>query len=393
MKTLTRISTLFFLALTLANCSSSDDGGGESVPVLIPPSVTTNDVDNINGLNATMHGTISSVGSGVFQYGFCYGTNPNPTLQNSASTAINGSYTGAFSETISFGMSNATYYVRAYAGTFFGGTEHVTYGNQVAFTTGFPIDGLKVADIATNKATFGINVITVPQNVYRMGVVYGTLQNPTVTNGDTVDFQQEVGIQNYSNNYLSSSMTPNTTYYARTYYELTNDEVYYGEQTTFRTTGYYGPAGGYVAYDKGEFTDGWRYLEVDPNGLLYSGYNPDWGCQGTFVSNTYTEMGTGTANTLAIVLGCNAANCAARLCNNLVRGGQSDWFLGSRNEMLTIVRSLKGLNINIQSCWTSSETTAMQAYRVFLNSNPGDNVTSAVKDKSADDYVLPIRRY
>jgi hypothetical protein len=38
-----------------------------------------------------------------------------------------------------------------------------------------------------------------------------------------------------------------------------------------------GPAGGYVFYDKGEYSDGWRYLECAPEDDVYSfgGYE-DW---------------------------------------------------------------------------------------------------------------------
>ncbi len=58
-----------------------------------------------------------------------------------------------------------------------------------------------------------------------------------------------------------------------------------------------------------------------------------WGCYGTTIGGTSTAIGTGQANTTAIVNGCNQAGIAARICNDLVLNGYSDWFLPSKDEL------------------------------------------------------------
>lgn len=96
-----------------------------------------------------------------------------------------------------------------------------------------------------------------------------------------------------------------------------------------------GPAGGIVFYDKGSYSDGWRYLEAAPSDIDVSGdYTHVWGGYGTSVG------GTGTANTQAIVAAYGTSdpynhtgNYAARLCDLYSYGGYDDWFLPSKDEL------------------------------------------------------------
>lgn len=377
----------------LANCSSSDDGGGEpTVPTFIPPTVSTAPAGNINGLSVTLNGNISATGAGVASYGFCIGDEANPSMGNGNDMTLDnyGSHSGNFSQTVNLDEPNKTYHVRAYATTSTAFGQVVTYGADVTFTTNYPFQIKPVKNIVSNAATFSMDILSVPVNAYKIGICYGTNQNPTVTNGEILEFSQATGYQESGNIPLIDPLTPDTMYHARAFYEFSNNVVFYGPQVSFRSAGYFGPAGGYVAFDKGETIDGWRYIEVSPIEALYNGNNPQWGCYGSFVSNTSPQLGTGLANTTTVVSGCNAANCAARLCYNFTRNGFTDWYLGSRDEMLIILNSLKGINVNIQSCWTSSEITAGEAYRVTFN---GPYIISAARDKSYSDYVFPIRRY
>jgi hypothetical protein len=71
------------------------------------------------------------------------------------------------------------------------------------------------------------------------------------------------------------------------------------------------------------------------NGLIAATSNQvaaEWGCHGTLIG-TSTEIGTGQANTTAIVNGCSQAGIAARICNDLELNGYSDWFLPSQDEL------------------------------------------------------------
>ena len=94
------------------------------------------------------------------------------------------------------------------------------------------------------------------------------------------------------------------------------------------TVGNGGPAGGRVFYDKGSYSDGWRYLEAAPSdqstGIQwYNGANINTGA-------TATGVGSGRANTSTIISKQEAGNYAAALCDKLVLGGFDDWFLPSR---------------------------------------------------------------
>jgi len=91
-----------------------------------------------------------------------------------------------------------------------------------------------------------------------------------------------------------------------------------------------GPAGGIVFYDKGNNSDGWRYLEVAPSdagsGIAWDNGNyPD--------VTTGTAIGSGKANTEAIIGALGSGRYAAQVCHDLTTGGLQDWFLPSKDEL------------------------------------------------------------
>ena len=121
-----------------------------------------------------------------------------------------------------------------------------------------------------------------------------------------------------------------------------------------------GPAGGKIFYDKGHYSEGWRYLEAAPSD---QSTGTDWGCYGTAISGADgTEIGTGKQNTLDIVADCATSGTAAAVCATLTSGGYSDWFLPSLDEMLTMSEEITGFSGN--SYWSSSEYSATHAWKV-----------------------------
>ncbi len=121
-----------------------------------------------------------------------------------------------------------------------------------------------------------------------------------------------------------------------------------------------GPAGGIVFYDKGEFSDGWRYLEAAPRSE--EAIEP-WGGYGTEVVDARgTAIGTGAANTQAIVekLG-DGAEYAARVCADMDYRGYDDWFLPSKEELNRMYENLhqEGMGgFAPELYWSSSELNA-----------------------------------
>jgi hypothetical protein len=102
-----------------------------------------------------------------------------------------------------------------------------------------------------------------------------------------------------------------------------------------------GPAGGIVFYDKGEFSDGWRYLEAAPAETEF--YAP-CGTYGQTVAKTNTKTGFGKQNTVLMTEKLKAlgeSDCAAQLCAGLNYGGLSDWFLPSKDELNLMFTVLK----------------------------------------------------
>ena len=129
-----------------------------------------------------------------------------------------------------------------------------------------------------------------------------------------------------------------------------------------------GPAGGLIFYDKGNVTNGWRYLEsanADITGISW------W--NGTLITTgaTATSIGSGLQNTNTIITAQGAGNYAATAAKNYTQGGYKDWYLPSKDELNLIYQNLKvkGLgSLNNDFYWSSSEFNANAAYRqVFTN--------------------------
>lgn len=106
------------------------------------------------------------------------------------------------------------------------------------------------------------------------------------------------------------------------------------------------PAGGTVFYDKGEESDGWRYLSVAPSSTEFMApYDDDW--YGLF-GDDCDSIETGKKNTKILAdyfIQKNKQGTAALLCTEQQIGGFSDWFLPSIAELtqMYINRYEKGL--------------------------------------------------
>ena len=142
-----------------------------------------------------------------------------------------------------------------------------------------------------------------------------------------------------------------------------------------------GPAGGYIFYDKGYYSDGWRYLEAAPVSTEW--YDKHWGSYGTLIGGTGTGIGTGQSNTTIIVTWLNnnsddyfgdvtyRTDRAAYLCDALTAGGYNDWFLPSKDELNLMYINLKCFAVGgfTVEYWSSSEDSAYVAWSQWLGGN------------------------
>ena len=133
-----------------------------------------------------------------------------------------------------------------------------------------------------------------------------------------------------------------------------------------------GPSGGIVFYDAGSVQSWGRYLEVACVGWSdgVCGGNDvadplvEWGCAGNLITGADgTAIGTGAQNTTDIVNGCPQSGIAARLANDLTLGGQTDWFLPSKDELNQMYINLHTAStplggFSAPAYWSSSEYDA-----------------------------------
>jgi hypothetical protein len=163
-----------------------------------------------------------------------------------------------------------------------------------------------------------------------------------------------------------------------------------------------GPSGGYVFYDKGIYSDGWRYLEAAPSDWA-GGIDPDypWDESEYGEIGTYTAIGMGYDNTVAITAalsehtGDYAAGVAAGL--SITAGGSvySDWFLPSLDELTLMYTNLYAPGHDTSyfggNYWSSSEQSGTTVW--VINFATGDTTTFEKSYTPAPIHIRPARRF
>lgn len=148
-----------------------------------------------------------------------------------------------------------------------------------------------------------------------------------------------------------------------------------------------GPAGGWIFYDKGNNSSGWRYLEAAPEDIGKFA----WGCITTKTGAIDTAIGTGKTNTQKIAGICKEPGSAANKAAAYRGGGKSDWFLPSKDEAALMYKNLyeaeKGGFID-EPYWSSSEVDDSHAWYqgFFTGSQTRDG-------KKYEYYVRPVRAF
>ncbi len=393
---------IFFLSVTLLALSCSSDSDGEKVEEAVLPQLTTLAPVFAAG-KTTFGGNVTVAGDGYSNVGVCWGIDANPTVngQQNVTTFGNGQ-TGNFSLDAQFSdllQFSKTYHARAYVVT---NDSQIVYGNDVLFTTpdfaNAKVEAVK--EIYTTSATAYSSIQIFDLSIYEVtqkGFCYRTSPNVTIQNGTLKVIDDSFLNAEFESELLS--LTSNTTYYIKSYI-VEGGKVYYSPETSFKTAGGIGVSGGHIFYDKGEVTDGWRYLEAAPANLIYNGTNKIlWGCLDLKVNQTQSTLGSGAANTARIVSQCANANCAARLCDNFTINGLNDWFLGSEDEMMIFYKS----SINVYNIATNPWNDVSDKY--FWTSTESGNASEARILDAYSGYtwqyvknyglvrVRPIRRF
>ena len=168
-----------------------------------------------------------------------------------------------------------------------------------------------------------------------------------------------------------------------------------------------GPGGGIIFYDKGNSSDGWRYLEASPASWNsydpYNGFNShegtplSWASGGIDVPGTGTGIGTGKKNTALILAANPGSHIAAHACVTYRGGGKSDWFLPSRDELNELYnqRAVVGYPaFSNLTYWSSSQYDAADAWvQIFIAASGEVEGSQEHYGKNSALNVRPIRAF
>ena len=208
-----------------------------SIPSKEKPTVSMQTVENVSYNSAGFRGGLVSVGSSkVTNHGFCWSEQEQPTISSNGICNLGDSETAKdFTYNATSLKASSTYYVRAYAENSVG----VSYSNQIKFqTNGVPqvaeVETGSATDVTSSKALVSGNIVNLGNTggLSQYGHVWGTMENPTISNDKT-----QLGKTTSTGAYNSTltGLSPNTLYHVRAY--ATNEiGTSYGKDITFTTS-------------------------------------------------------------------------------------------------------------------------------------------------------------
>jgi hypothetical protein len=328
-------------------------------------SIITKPITSITSSTALSGGTITTTnGISITSRGICFNTNVNPLITNNIVT--NGSGTGSFTSNLSNLTPNTSYYLRAYATTSLG----TFYGNEIFFTS-----SSSSASLATVYTSVNITSPTMVQvicnvtnqggaNVFNKGICYSNSPSPTTSN--TI-IAMGSGLGSFASSI--TNLIPGTKYYFRAY--ATNSiGTAYGNQVTC-TLFYIGQSynGGKIAYIDNTGLHGLIAATSDQTTSIvwWNGTNTNTGANNT-------GLGFGQSNTNSIISSQgNTGAYAAKICQDLILSGYSDWYLPSLIELSWLFSNRTAIgNFTSNPYWSSSEASINTANGLsFVNGNSG----------------------
>lgn len=349
------------------------------------PLVQTNQISNVDtlGLVLSLNAEILHPGgSEITESGFVFAQKMGPSISDNKilSKELGTQFSGDF--TFEIGV---LYYVNSYAKNSFG----IAYGEeiQVKIERAKPkVKTTEVTEIDSTSAVCGGIIATNGGNpILAKGLCWSLNTNPTLSDKYTNEGDGDGPFTS-----LMSGLLPATTYYCRSY-ATTSDGTTYGNTFSFKTVVsklYIGMQykGGILFYLNPNKVGGGLIVISDDLSSSYA-----WGCVGVNIPNaTNTGAGSGIPNTEAILTACTSQS-AAKLCDDLVYGTYSDWYLPSMDELRIMYNNIKVTDLEKFSSgyyWSSNQKDANTAYRYgFLGGNDGE------ADKSTKQYVRAIRKF
>lgn len=246
-KTLYYLLTYLIVVGSVVISCEKDSPTKELNPVI---TLNTGTVSNISHTTCTVNGTISSVGEGITQYGFCWSNSSTPTINDSKTELGAKASPGSFSATLTDLAPDTDYFVRAYAQS---NNAPPKYGESVPFKTmayGVPLVTTNdVSNISTESATCGGNISDDGGSaITERGVCWSTTENPTISDSKTTDGS---GTGPFTSELTDLGVS--TTYYVKAY--ATNIVgTAYGDQVEFTTKAYDPPTISAPATSTGTFT-------------------------------------------------------------------------------------------------------------------------------------------
>lgn len=150
-----------------------------------------------------------------------------------------------------------------------------------------------------------------------------------------------------------------------------------------------GPAGGVIVYDKGDYLDGWRYIEAAPQYLKYKYSDNDY----IDSFQTYRGIGEGKFNTRSALNTKNRSYLAARACDDYSLNGYNDWFLPSLEEMKKVYSVMvRDLNQLPEGTYLTSTRYGENSKYVFYVNKYNYNSTYPDSEYVTSTYsVVPVR--
>ena len=144
-----------------------------------------------------------------------------------------------------------------------------------------------------------------------------------------------------------------------------------------------GPAGGTVFYDKGCYSDGWRYLEVNNSTIAYGLMNNGSTAGFNLLVNSFESLGKGYENSLYYSNVQSIINCL-----NFTINGFSDWYLPNVPELNLITLNLPNFLTQTNYHSSSKVSGAVTFYNFNVVTGNRSNTNS-----TANYYTIPVRRF